>query len=108
MVMGPGCPKGWENSLLEGTSLNLSEWPFIEDLRIKDFGTLSAGSDELRLIIWGRDTKIPVSDFLWVSRAKLQILVVSNSTFQLEQPGRRYIDTTPHVHADEILNILSS
>jgi ATP-dependent DNA helicase RecQ len=108
MVMGPGCPKGWEHSLLEETSLELSEWPFIEDLRVKDFGTLSAGSDELRLIIWGKDTKIPVSDFLWISRAKLQILVVSNSTFQLEQPGRRYIDTTPHVHADEFLNILSS
>jgi hypothetical protein len=108
LVMGPGCPNGWEHSLLEGTSLKLSDWPFIEDLRFKDFGTLSEGSDEIRLIIWGKDTKIPVSDFLWISRAKLQILLVSNSTFQFEQPGRRFIDTTPHIHADELLNILSS
>jgi hypothetical protein len=108
MLMGPGCPNGFEYSLLEGTSQRMGDWPFVENLREKEFSTLPPGVDEIRLIIWGRDTQILVPDDVWVSKAKLEILVIPNNLRQLHYPARRLVDTTPHIHADEIVNALIS
>jgi hypothetical protein len=108
LLMGPGCPNGFELSLLEGTSQAMGDWPFVENLREKEFSTLPAGVDEIRLIIWGRDSQILVPDDLWASKARLEILVIPDQLPQLHYPARRLVDTTPHIHADEFVNALIS
>lgn len=63
-----------------------------------------AGEGEVRLLVWGPDATKPVPADLWASPAALEILVIPTRTWHPSSPGRRLVDTTPHVHADDLLN----
>lgn len=67
-----------------------------------------AGAGEVRLVIWGNRQPPAVPDALWLSEAHLEILVVPSDLPHPHHPGRRFIDTTPHVHAADLLHLMTS
>jgi hypothetical protein len=67
-----------------------------------------AGLDEVRIVVWGNKTPPPVPDVLRLSNAQLEILVVPSALRHPQHPARRFIDTTPHVHAPDVLHLVTS
>ena len=67
-----------------------------------------AGAGEVRLVIWGNRRPPAVPDALWLSEAHLEILIIPSELPHPHHPGRRFIDTTPHVHAADLMNLMTS
>lgn len=67
-----------------------------------------AGAGEVRIVIWGNEHPPAVPDGLRLSEAHLEILVVPSELPHPHHPARRFIDTTAHVHADNLLHLLTS
>lgn len=66
-----------------------------------------AGAGEVRILIWGNEQPPSVPDVLRLSEAKLEILVVPSDLPHPHHPGRRFIDTTPHVHVADLLHLMT-
>lgn len=67
-----------------------------------------AGAGEVRVLIWGNERPPAVPDGLRLSEANLEILVVPSELPHPHHPARRFIDTTPHVHATNLLQLLTT
>jgi ATP-dependent DNA helicase RecQ len=67
-----------------------------------------AGAGEVRILIWGGEHSLAVPDSLRLSEARLEILVVPSDLPHPHYPARRFIDTTPHVHAADLLHLMTS
>jgi hypothetical protein len=108
LVLGQGVPPGLEHSVLESTVQPPANWPFVEDLRTSGAFGYQAGAREVRLNVWWKGSEKSLLEAVWTSDAALEILVVPDNLPHPSNPGRRLIDTTPHVHIDEILSSFSS
>jgi superfamily II DNA/RNA helicase len=95
-------------SILQRSGQPPSSWPFIEDLRAAGTSAHSAGDDEVRLTVWGLGGVVPLPDFLWASRAALEVLVVPDTLPHPSHAGRRLIDTTPYIYAEDVVRDLST
>lgn len=67
-----------------------------------------AGTGEVRILIWGNEQPPLVPDVLRLSDAHLEILVVPSDVPHPHHAARRFIDTTPHVHAADLLHLITS
>ena len=67
-----------------------------------------AGECEVRVLVWGRGDRAPLGQELWVSRAALEILIIPVNLVDPDHPGRRFVDTTPHMHAADLLDLLTT
>ena len=67
-----------------------------------------AGANEVRILIWGNEQPPAVPDVLRISEADLEILIIPSELAHPHHPGRRFIDTTPHVHATDLLHMMTS
>lgn len=67
-----------------------------------------AGTGEVRIVIWGNKQSPAVPDSLRLSEARLEILVIPSELPHPYHLGRRFIDTTPHVHAADLLHLITS
>ncbi|MDP3841296.1 MAG: protein DpdF [Oxalobacteraceae bacterium] len=67
-----------------------------------------AGAGEVRIVIWGNAQPPAVPDVLRLSQALLEILVVPSELAHPHHPARRFIETTPHVHAADLLHLITS
>lgn len=67
-----------------------------------------AGVGEVRIMIWGNEQPPVVPDILRLSEAHLEILVIPSELPHPHHPARRFIDTTPHVHAADLLHMMTS
>jgi hypothetical protein len=108
LLLGPEVPFDLEQSVFQGSGQLPANWPFVEDLRSADIAGQPAGENEVRLTVWGLGTAKSVLDAVWTSRAALEILVIPDNLVHPVHPGRRLVDTTPHIHAEEIVNSLST
>lgn len=66
------------------------------------------GQNEVRVLVWGPDSAAPVPPELWLSAAALEILVIPTTLVDPDHPGRRLIDTTPHIHAADLMERLTT
>lgn len=66
------------------------------------------GVDEVRIVLWGNTDPPTIPESLRLSEAQLEILVVPSDLQHPYHPARRFIDTTPHVHASDLLHMLTS
>lgn len=107
LVLGPGAEAGPEEALFEQSAQPPASWPFIEDLQVTSSAGWPAGENEVRLTIWGHGTLAPIPDAVWTSSAALELLVIPDNLVHPMHPGRRLIDTTPHIYAEEVVNDLS-
>lgn len=107
LVLGPGVPAGLERSVLQGIAQSPATWPFVESFRAPGTASQPAGKDEVRITVWWPGAAKPVPDAVWTSGAALEVLVVPDNLSHPSNPGRRLIDTTPHVHAEEIVSSFS-
>jgi superfamily II DNA/RNA helicase len=108
LVLGPGVPPELEFQVLDHAGLAPASWPFVEDLRAPGSVGQFAGRDEIRITVWWPGTASPLPDVLWTSGAALEILVIPADLAHPTHLGRRLTDTTPHVHAEDIVNTLIS
>ena len=67
-----------------------------------------AGAGEVRIVIWGNDQPPAVPDVLRLSEAHVEILIIPSEIPHPHHPARRFIDTTPHVHAADLLHLMTS
>nr|WP_301334136.1 protein DpdF [Solimonas sp. SE-A11] len=58
---------------------------------------------EARVLFLGAGCGVSLPDDLWLSRSELDVLVIPSDTINPHHPGRRFIDTTRHVHASDFL-----
>lgn len=108
LVVGPGVAADLGQSVLQGSGLPPATWPFVEDLRAGGMTGQATGDNEVRLTVWALGTAVPIPDALWTSRAALELLVIPDNLVHPVHPGRRLIDTTPHIHAEQVVNDLST
>lgn len=66
-----------------------------------------AGAGEVRIVIWGDARPPVVPDILRLSEAHLEILVIPSDLPHPHHPARCFIDTTPHVHATALLQLMT-
>jgi superfamily II DNA helicase RecQ len=67
-----------------------------------------AGAGEVRIVLWGNERPPDLPDSFRLSEARLEILVISSLLPDPHRPGRQFIETTPHVHAADLLNLVIS
>ncbi len=103
LVLGPGCPGHWRRTFPHDWSAPVAQWPFIDEVRTGSMSDSVAGIDEVRIVLWGLGGQAPIPSVIWTSRAALEVLVVPAESVHPDQPLRRFIDTTPHVHAADIV-----
>ncbi len=108
LVLGPGCSHAWGCSLLQGAGPAVAELPFVESQPRGGLTLPPAGRHEVRLIVWGSDADRAPPDALWASLAALDILIIPEGAPHPTHAGRRFLDTTAHIHAQEIMNDLST
>ena len=77
---------------------------FIDTLSLDRPHEWRGSEGEARAIFLGCGYGVHLPDDLWLSRSELDILVISSDTPHPHHPGRRFIDTTPHVHASDFLD----
>jgi hypothetical protein len=81
---------------------------FIENIDADAPEKWPAGVGEVRIMIWGNEQPPAVPDILRLSEAHLEILVIPSELPHPHHPARRFIDTTPHVHAADLLHLMTS
>lgn len=108
LVFAPGVGADLEHSVLQGSAEPEATWPFVDKVRPARMALQAAGENEVRLTVWGLGTPMPIPDGLWTSRAALEVLVIPDNLVHPVHPGRRLIDTTPHIRGEEIVNDLST
>jgi superfamily II DNA/RNA helicase len=69
-------------------------------------GDRTGGHQEVRILVWGPDSP-PIPTGVWLTKCKLQVMVVPSSIRDAQQPGRHLIDTYAHVHIDDFLDRLT-
>lgn len=107
LVLAPEVAAGLEQALFEGSGQPPGSWPFVEILRATSSPDWAAGENEVRITVWGSGARAPIPDAMWTSNAALEILVIPENQDHPTHPGRRLIDTTPHIYAEEVVNDLS-
>jgi hypothetical protein len=107
VVMGPAATFGLEDAVLQDFGQRPAKWPFNDTVSTPSAVSPSAGENEVRLTVWGLGTGVPLPDGLWTSRAALELLVVPANLLHPMHPGRRLIDTTPYIYAEEVAADLS-
>ena len=81
---------------------------FIDVVRKDETYDWLAGEGEVRVVLWdNRSTRPPPAE-LSLSLAQLDVLVVASDLIHPTHPGRRLIDTTPHVHASDLLERIAA
>lgn len=80
---------------------------FVDRIDARTEDQLHAGRGEVRVIVWGCNSTTPVPPELWLSAAALEILVIPTALSDPDYPGRRLIDTTPHMHATDLIERLT-
>jgi hypothetical protein len=80
---------------------------FIDVLSSESSDDWRGGEGETRVLFFGGNcTSIP--EQLWLSPSQLDVLVIPSDTPQQRHPGRRFIDTIPHIHASDLLDRLTA
>lgn len=67
-----------------------------------------AGSGEVRIIVWSDCAPPAIPDALRLSDGHLEIVIVPSALAHPHHPGRRFVDTTAHVHAADLLHLMTS
>ncbi len=67
----------------------------------------SAGTGEVRIVIWGNEMPPAAPEVLRLSEAQLEILIIPSELQHPHHAARRFIDTTPHVHAADLLHLMT-
>ena len=93
-----------ERALPRGQSVDV----FIDTIDANAPGQWTAGAGEVRIVVWGNEQPPALPDALRLSEAHLEILVVPSELPHPHHPTRRFIDTTPHVHAPDLLHLMTS
>jgi len=62
-----------------------------------------AGEGEVRVVFFNDKNPPTMPDALWISQARLEILVIPTDLPHPRSQGRRFVDTTPHVHAEDLM-----
>jgi ATP-dependent DNA helicase RecQ len=93
-----------ERALPRGRTANV----FIDIIDADEPEQWPAGASEVRIVIWGNEQPPAVPDILRLSEAHLEILVIPSDLPHPHHPARRFIDTTPHVHAADLLHLMTS
>lgn len=94
---------------LERTLSELSDdRAFVDVVGPSDLYDWHGGEGEVRVVLWdSRATRPPPAE-LSLSVAQLDVLVVASDLVHPTHPGRRLIDTTPHVHASDLLKRIAA
>jgi len=93
-----------ERALTRGRSTDV----FIDTVDADALQQWPAGAGEVRVSIWGHEDPPSVPDGIRLSEADLEILIVPSDLPHPHHAGRRFIDTTPHVHAADLLLLLTT
>lgn len=80
---------------------------FIDTVPYRATDEWRGGEGETRVLMFGPDCA-SVPEQLWLSNSHLDVLVIPSETPQTRHPGRRFIDTTPHIHAYDLLGRLTA
>lgn len=80
---------------------------FIDVLSSESPDEWRGGDGETRVLFFGGERAL-VPEQLWLSSAQLDVLVIPSDTPQPRHPGRRFIDTIPHIHASDLLERLTA
>src|SRR5690606_38811889 len=75
---------------------------FIDTVSYRAKDAWRGGEGETRVLFFGSDCE-SVPEQVWLSNSHLDVIVIPSETPQASHPGRRFIDTTPHVHASDLL-----
>lgn len=67
-----------------------------------------AGTGEVRIVIWAKEQPAALPDAAFLSEACLEVLIVPSNLPHPHHPARRFIDTTPHVHAADLLHLITA
>lgn len=65
------------------------------------------GDGETRVLLFGPNCA-SLPEQLWLSNSQLDVIVIPSETPQTRHPGRRFIDTNPHIHAYDLLERLTA
>lgn len=80
---------------------------FVDTVSYQATDEWRGGEGETRVLLFGSDCA-SVPEQLWLSNSHLDVLVIPSETPQTRHPGRRFIDTTPHIHAYDLLERLTA
>jgi superfamily II DNA helicase RecQ len=90
----------------------LSRWPedrsFIDVLQPARWSSSPAGENEVRVILWDARSASPVPTEVWGSTARLEIFLVPSDLPDHHHVGRRFLDTTPHIGAADLLERITT
>lgn len=80
---------------------------FFDTLDLSSMQKMTAGENEVRILIWTQTAVTILWDLLQLSRAKQEILLVPTDLPHPHHPNRVLIDTIPHVPALDVLRLLN-
>lgn len=81
---------------------------FFDILPLASLKQMEAGVNEVRAIIWTLTSVADLWDSLQLSKAQLELLLVPADLSHPQHLGRKFIDTTPHIKAIDLLQLLNS
>lgn len=80
---------------------------FFDMLDLSSLQKMAAGKNEVRVLFWTLASVTALWDLLQLSRAQLELLVVPADLAHPYHSGRKFLDTTPHVMAIDLLHLLN-
>lgn len=80
---------------------------FVDTVPLQAADEWRGGEGETRVLVFGPGCA-SVPEQLWLSDAYLDVLIMPSETPQARHPGRRFIDTIPHIHAHDLLERLTA
>lgn len=81
---------------------------FFDTLHLASLQQMEAGVNEVRAVIWTRSSIADFWELLQLSRAQLELLIVPADLAHPHHLGRKLLDTTPHIKAIDLLQLLNS
>jgi superfamily II DNA/RNA helicase len=80
---------------------------FFDTLNLASLKQMEAGVNEVRALIWALPSVTVLWDLLQLSRAQLELLLVPANLAHPHHSGRKLLDTTPHLKAIDLLQLLN-
>jgi hypothetical protein len=80
---------------------------FLEAFNAADHGSMMSGENEVRIAIWGPESRCPIPRTTWTSPCAFQILVIPADLVDPVNSARRLIDTMPHIRLGTFLEEIS-
>lgn len=80
---------------------------FFDTLNFASLKQMEAGVNEVRALIWTLPSVTALWDLLQLSRARLEFLMVPADLAHPHHSGRKLLDTTSHVKAIDLLQLLN-